>query len=142
MIITQLDEFDLLRGMVIAESVGEDFMGNVLVAQVVKERLKDKRWPSSWRPVILQPKQFSCFNAFSRIEPLPQWAVTRFFSPDWKDPDFRECHFAAWGVFYDWIKDDFGGGANHYWSDDISTPSWAVGRTPLYKWGKHFFLKL
>jgi N-acetylmuramoyl-L-alanine amidase len=57
----------LLRRFVLAlcvwrEARGETPRGRRLVAQVVENRVTDKRWPDSYEGVILQPFQFSSFS--------------------------------------------------------------------------------
>jgi len=44
------------------EARGESLLGKMLVAQVIRNRVDDVRWPGTYRGVILQPKQFSAFN--------------------------------------------------------------------------------
>lgn len=45
------------------EARGESLRGKQLVADVIRNRVTDKRWPDTIQAVILQPKQFSAFNA-------------------------------------------------------------------------------
>lgn len=44
------------------EARGETPRGRRLVAQVIANRVGDKRWPNTVEGVILQPMQFSSFN--------------------------------------------------------------------------------
>lgn len=57
-----LDRF-LLCLCVWREARGEPEVGKQCVAQVILNRVSDPRWPNTIRDVILQPKQFSAFNA-------------------------------------------------------------------------------
>ena len=57
-----LDRF-LLCLCVWREARGESARGKQMVAQVVLNRVADARWPNTIRDVIVQPKQFSAFNA-------------------------------------------------------------------------------
>lgn len=45
------------------EARGESMRGKRLVASVIRNRVDDKRWPNTYSGVVLQPWQFSAFNA-------------------------------------------------------------------------------
>ena len=45
-----------------AEARGEGPRGMEYVAWVIRNRVKDARWPNSIPAVVRQPKQFSCWN--------------------------------------------------------------------------------
>lgn len=62
MTISLLNRF-LLSLCVWREARGESSRGKELIVHVVLNRLQDSRWPNTIRDVILQPKQFSAFNA-------------------------------------------------------------------------------
>lgn len=81
----------LLRRFVLAlcvwrEARGETPKGKRLVAQVIENRVQDKRWPDSYLGVITQPWQFSSFNAND-----PN--ATKF--PSETDPAWPSCVAAA-----------------------------------------------
>src|SRR6185436_2087066 len=59
--IALLDRF-LLALCVWREARGETLLGKRLVAQVIVNRSRDRRWPNTIEGVILQPWQFSSFN--------------------------------------------------------------------------------
>ena len=95
------------------------------VAWVIRNRMKDARWPGTGHGVVLQPKQFSCFNAGD---------VNAVKFPHGRDA----ADWAAWervlkaveDVFADGVAEvsDQTKGANHYHSipDGKPYPSWAV----------------
>jgi spore germination cell wall hydrolase CwlJ-like protein len=61
-----LDDYsdvELLALLIAGEADGEDLPGKVAVACVPITRLERRRWGDSLRVVILQPYQFSTFNA-------------------------------------------------------------------------------
>lgn len=68
------------------EARGETPRGKTLVAQVIENRVQDKRWPDTYVRVITQPWQFSAFNAND-----PNAA--KF--PDETDPVWPSCVAAA-----------------------------------------------
>lgn len=62
------DPILLLRRFILSvcvwrEARGESQRGKRLVAQVIRNRVEDKRWPDTYSGVITQPFQFSSFNA-------------------------------------------------------------------------------
>ena len=61
------DPAELLVKFVLAlavyrEARGESVIGKILVAQTIENRVQDRRWPDTYRDVVLQPWQFSAFN--------------------------------------------------------------------------------
>lgn len=140
--LSQLDDLASLRGLLLGEAEGEDFIGNVLVACVVRTRLQDKRWPDTWKEVIFQKGQFSCMDVLPRDGDIQLEYVKRYFTHRWDNRDFREAHFAAWGVLCNWYV-DVAKGANHYHADWMKEyPYWSEGQTPVLHYGKHIFYKL
>jgi spore germination cell wall hydrolase CwlJ-like protein len=64
---SQADADALLRRFALAlcvyrEARGEPALGKIYVAQTVKNRVLDPRWPDTYIGVITQPLQFSAFN--------------------------------------------------------------------------------
>ena len=68
------------------EARGQPLVGQIAVAQVVMNRTKDKRWPSTVCGVVRQPNQFSFYwdavpdtpgdeRAFARARMVAQWAL-------------------------------------------------------------------
>lgn len=129
----QVEEFDLFVACLRGEAEGEPFSGKLAIACVIRNRVNDKRWPDSYRGVMLQPFQFSCF--------LPKYFRTETLNHDWNRNYYRECRYAAWGVYYGWIW-DITGGANHYhaigvhpsWAEDmlIANIGWSTGHHIFY----------
>jgi len=131
--LSKYDDLDLLIAVIRGEAEAEPFIGKLAVACVIRNRVNDKRWPNSYRDVILQPKQFSCF-------------MDGFFRPGilMHEHDklwWRECRFAAWGILHDCVG-DITKGANHYYAHYIDTPYWAEGKTPVFEVDKHRFYAL
>lgn len=111
-----MDPITLLRRFVLAlcvyrEARGESPRGKRLVAQVIENRVQDKRWPDTYVSVVTQPWQFSSFNA---ADPN----VSKF--PSETDPAWPECVRAADAVLES--AEPFTD-ANHYHTDAVS-PAW------------------
>ena len=119
------------------EARGETRLGKKLVAQVVENRVHDKRWPDSYVTVILKPFQFSSFNSND--------SQSKVFPPaDYSEPynlaAWNDCWEVAGEVLDE--EEDMSGGANHYFADSIPPPSWADPDKLTMKVGHHAFYKL
>ena len=95
------------------------------VCWVIRNRAKDARWPGTEHGVVLQPKQFSCFNAgdanavkFPNKRDTVDWAA------------WERVNAAVDAVFAEGVGEsaDPTKGANHYHSipEGKPYPSWAV----------------
>ena len=124
---TNLREYgrlNLLTALIWGEGRGERIEGKLAIGCCVRNRVNDKRWPNTYEEVILQDKQFSCFN----LEDQNHHSVLNALLPSqkWKDPVWRECRWAAYAVIDNWVR-DVTHGANHYnttgcdpaWDDDM-----------------------
>jgi len=138
--IEDLDDIQLLTGLLRGEAEGENFIGKCAVACVARNRVSDRRWPDTYKEVILQPMQFSCFNSLPRQGEILDDLFQKFFTSH-EDGWWRECRFAAWGAIFNWYR-DFTGGANLYWNPDICTPDWDWDNVQILgKFGKHQFAR-
>ena len=86
----KLTDEALLSCLVIGEQRGiEGFLRDLewmFIIETIRERMIDRRWPSTIRDVILQSMQFSCFN-----DSDPNGKVMWENYSD-KSPLFREAH--------------------------------------------------
>ena len=125
----------LLSQCILGEAEGEDYIGKLAVAWVVINRVNGDYWPSTIHKVVLQPKQFSCFNEESlRLDIMQE--PTKYSIPSiWAD-----CFKAGVAAFYNYEEDPTLG-ANHYHTDKV-LPSWSRGKNPTVKIGSHLFFKL
>jgi len=141
--IEDTDTLQLLTAVIIGESAGEPFIGKLGIACVVRNRKHDQRWPDTWRGVILQPKQFSCFNYLPREGEIPITLKHQFFHHYFSNIWWREIRFAAFGVLYNYY-DDITGGANHYFAPELmeTPPYWSIDRDPVFVVGGHEFYNL
>lgn len=125
---------DLLRQFMLAlcvwrEARGESPLGKRLVAQVIVNRSKDKRWPNTIVGVILQKKQFSSFNASDSQSLL---------FPKEGDKAWSECVDAVDVVLTSSIPLTT---ANHYHTYAV-VPAWADVDKIVDREGAHIFYKL
>jgi spore germination cell wall hydrolase CwlJ-like protein len=127
----KVDEFDLLIACLRGEAEGESFIGKLAIACVIRNRVNDKRWPDNYKAVILQPLQFSCF--------LPECFRPEILVAAKDKSYWRECKYAAFGVYHGWIK-DITNGANHYHTKGVS-PSWSSEMKLVFEAGNHLFFK-
>ncbi len=123
---------DICATALIMEAGGEGRTGMELVWQVVWERVASKRWPDTPAKVLLQPKQFSCFNNVS----LGRAINTAQKHPRWRDalgivsapPVYRPSVNVR--------------GCNHYHATYIKKPYWAKGVEPKLTYKRHHFYRL
>ena len=131
--LTAKDEFDLFLACIRGEAESEPLFGKLAVACVVRNRVNDPRWPDTYKEVLLQRKQFSCF--------LPQFLRPEIFTRRHNKSFWRECKYAAYGIYHNWAQ-DITFGATNYYSTIINEPYWAKGKIPVLEIGKHKFYKL
>jgi N-acetylmuramoyl-L-alanine amidase len=114
------------------EARGEGAAGMLAVMQVVMERVFDQRWPNTVPEVVLQPKQFSCFN--------PGDPNSRVFLRDndlaWDlaEMTLARHHGPGKGLFWHNRK------PNHFHTVDVSL-SWTAKMTKLGQFGRHIFFE-
>lgn len=111
-----------LARTIYGEAASETQAGKEAVANVVMNRVRDRRWPSNVSSVCRQPWQFSCWNASdpmrARIEKLFPGA----------NAAFNQClSIAETAVKYQLA--DRTHGATHYYANYIAQPAW-VGASP------------
>lgn len=124
----------LLRRFILAlcvwrEARGESFVGKMLVAQVIENRVTDRRWPDNYEDAILQPWQFSSFNPSD-----PN--VQKFPRED--DQTWPDCVGAADEVL---SNSEPISSANHYHVIGLH-PAWANPDKVVATEGHHVFYHL
>ena len=125
----ELAEYYLLALCIWREARGEPMLGKLYVAQTIKNRVKDSRWPDTYTDVILQPLQFSAFNK-NDIQ------VSMYPKPE--DNNWADCVAAADMVLD--CKEDFIK-ANHYHARSVK-PKWAKQEYIVAQIGNHIFYNL
>lgn len=112
---------ELIAKMVYAESRGEPFEGQVAVASVILNRVKDDRFPNDVANVIYQPGAFT---------PVQNGEI------------YRVPNATAYRAVDNALKGwDASGGAIYFFNPDTATSSWIWSRQILKKIGKHYFAK-
>jgi spore germination cell wall hydrolase CwlJ-like protein len=109
-----------------AEARGEPHAGRIAVGEVIRNRARKHNW--SIAKVVLEPLQFSCWNAH---DPNRDHAATI----DDMDPVVVECA-NAWLAAKD---SDLTEGALNYFNPKISQPSWGPEMLHPIKIGSHVF---
>ena len=115
------EEIMLLSKLVAGEARGESYEGQVAVAAVVINRVKDSRFPNSLEGVIYQKNAFSVVkNGTIYAEPTSS--------------TYRAAQEALYGS-------DPTNNAIYFWNPDISTCSWINTLNPHLRIGNHVFAK-
>lgn len=112
------------------EARNQPFLGQLLVASTILNRQRDPRWPDTITGVVLQHRQFSCYNRGDANS-------LKFPSPDAESWD--HCHRAAMTVL------EIGPftRANHYHRHDLDPwPAWSDPAKEVARVGDHVFLRL
>ena len=111
----------LLSKLVTGEARGESYEGQVAVAAVVINRVKDPRFPNSIKDVIYQKNAFSVVNDGSiNMEPTESAYNAAIEALYGKDPTHKAVFF---------------------WNPDIATCKWIKTLNPYLKIGNHVFAK-
>ena len=115
------EEIMLLSKLVAAEARGESYEGQVAVAAVVLNRVKDSRFPDSLEGVIYQKNAFSVVrDGYINAQPT------------------EESYKAAKDALY---GNDPTNDAIYFWNPDISTCNWINTLNPHLRIGNHVFAR-
>ena len=115
------EELLLLSKLVTGEARGESYEGQVAVAAVVLNRVKDSRFPDSIEGVIYQKNAFSVVrDGYINAQPT------------------EESYKAAKDALY---GNDPTNDAIYFWNPDISTCNWINTLNPHLRIGNHVFAK-
>ena len=99
------------------ECRGESLESQVAHANVIWNR--HKLWKQPLKDVILKPKQFSCFN---EGDPNRVKILAILYADDVKDHDYWQVYWVAYGVMFDYLKNNIGR-CCHYNTIDCD-PKW------------------
>lgn len=115
------EELLLLSKLVTGEARGESYEGQVAVAAVVINRVKDPRFPNSIKDVIYQKNAFSVVkNGSINLQPT------------------ESAYSAAQDALYGKDPTDK---AIYFWNPDIATCKWIKKLNPYMRIGNHVFAK-
>lgn len=137
--LSTLSEREIVALTIYGEARGEPVEGQIAVGCVIRNRVRDKRWPDDFRGVCLQPSQFSCWNEGDPTQAAVLRAA-RKAQIGQHDPVMRQCLWVALGVCDDSVQDTVRG-ANHYFADSIAPPSWSERMILVAKRGHHTFFR-
>lgn len=115
------DEIMLLSKLVAGEARGESYEGQVAVAAVVINRLRDSRFPDSLEGVIYQKNAFSVVRN-GRVNAEPTSST------------YKAAQEALYGK-------DPTNNAIYFWNPEISTCNWINTLNPHLRIGNHVFAK-
>ena len=115
------DEMLLLSKLVTGEARGESYEGQVAVAAVVINRVKDSRFPNSIKDVIYQKNAFSVVKDGSiNMQPT--------------ENAYKAAEEALYGL-------DPTDKAIYFWNPEIATCQWIRTLDPYMRIGNHVFAK-
>ena len=115
------EELLLLSKLVTGEARGESYEGQVAVAAVVINRVKDSRFPNSIKDVIYQKNAFSVVkNGSINLQPTESAYSAAQEALYGKDPTDKAIYF---------------------WNPDIATCKWIKKLNPYLRIGNHVFAK-
>lgn len=115
------EELLLLSKLVTGEARGESYEGQVAVAAVVINRVKDPRFPNSIKDVIYQKNAFSVVKDGSiNMQPTESAYTAAQEALYGSDPTNRAIYF---------------------WNPDIATCKWIKTLNPYMRIGNHVFAK-
>lgn len=135
----------ILARAIWGEARGTPKEGRTAIAWSIKNRVDDKknRWGKTYHEVILQRGQYSAFWEKSDKDPNRQALRDPIgTAKNQADIDkWKETYQIAGGVINNGILDPTNG-ANHYYDDSISPPSWATPSKLKIKIGRLYFYEL
>lgn len=115
------EELLLLSKLITGEARGESYEGQIAVAAVVINRVKDSRFPNTIRDVIYQKNAFSVVNDGSiNMQPT--------------ESAYKAAQEALYG-------NDPTDDAVYFWNPDIATCNWIKTLDPYLRIGNHVFAK-
>lgn len=129
--LSRLADIDVLARTIWGEARGQPDDGQIAVANVVMNRVMDRRWPNTVRGVVLQPWQFSAWNAADPNRP-------KMLAVNETDPAFVRALQISEAAVGGGLP-DVTGGANHYFTKQIDPPSWSREMSRVASIGDHLF---
>jgi spore germination cell wall hydrolase CwlJ-like protein len=99
------------------EARGASMEAKIAMANVIWNR--HKMWKKTLKDVILKPKQFSCFNEDDKNRPKMLEVLNQ---EPLVDVDYWECYWVAWGVMYEYLKNNIGKAC--YYNTKGCDPTW------------------
>lgn len=122
------DDIDILARTLYGEAEPGDMQDLQAIANVVMNRVRNKRWPNTAAKVCRQRRQFSCWDD-GEVQAQPG------------QPWFEKCVAMAKRAVAGDLP-DITHGSTHYYATYIAAPKWARGKEPVLatKWGRYTHL--
>lgn len=98
----------------------------VAVGWSIRNRVEDSRWPNTYQKVITQTEQYSAFNENDNNRPYVENPFLEKTDPN--KTAWYNCYEIAGKIISGKVEDPTSG-ANHYYDDSITAPSWATKET-------------
>lgn len=142
-----LSETDTLAITLWGEARGEELEGRAAVGCVIRNRMKDDRWPDTIKDVCLQPFQFSCWGKlggpgnYAAVMAEAEKLANKLPATDVL---LKESLWLADGLVRGIVRDRTAG-SNHYCTRllwEAAKPAWAKNVTPNCLIGRQAFFKL
>jgi spore germination cell wall hydrolase CwlJ-like protein len=133
----------ILALTILGEARGEPVEGQIAVANVVRNRQRDRR-PLRVRDVCLARRQFSCWNPSDPNRALLETLAAEYDPAAAVRPELRQALWIADGVIAGALEDNTKG-ATHYLTTQLlrqRPPVWAINQPVLVRIGRHAFLKV
>jgi len=128
-------DIDVVARTAYGEARSEGNIGMRAVCHVIRNRVRDKRWPGTYAQVSLQRRQFSCWG--KKDVNYPKITEVTF-----SDPTFRVAYSIAAEVMAA-ESEDLTQGANHYHDSRMEElPEWADPAKDTVTIFHHRFYKL
>jgi N-acetylmuramoyl-L-alanine amidase len=143
-VIASLSPLEVVTCTIYGEARGERVEGRIAVGNVIRNRVKAKRFGKDYASVCLAHKQFSCWlfhDDAHRANFGHLVLAARQVKRDEPTPMLKECLWIAGGVMGDHLLDSTRG-STHYISRALwesKPPPWALGQTPLITIDRHVF---
>lgn len=133
-----LSDLDVMTATVWGEARGEERIGQVAVAWVIRNRAENPRWwGRNIREVCLKPYQFSCWNPND-----PNYKKITSFDLK-KEFNYSLIREVCKEVFDADKSQDLSNHADHYCvTSIIHLVKWAKGKIPVALIGNHSFFRL
>ena len=129
-------EILLLAFTLFGEGSGERVAGKIGVGSVIRNRVNHEIFPNTYIDVLLQDKQFSCWNGNEVFKHVGRSVGILYKKYDKRA--FKHCLWISGEIYNNRLKDNTNG-ALWYVREDI-VRSWMSDLTILITMGKHKFM--
>ena len=122
------------------EAKNQSMVGQIAVAEVVMNRVADRRYPNTVCEVVKQGPKYKGSDVPVRHKCQFSWFCDGKDDTPKNEKAWRKAQDVAFLVIYDKIKLDVTEGATHYHATYVK-PSWAKTKTRTTRIEKHIFYR-